>query len=162
MNKIPALVLDNGFIVYDRRVICEYLDTLRDGPGTLPAAGFERLMALRNQAHGDGIVDAAMTRLVERNKPEARRTPEIVAVNERKTREAVARLEKDVAMNTKRSTTSATSQLAPHWATSISGSRTTTCATATRSSLIGMQRSSRGHPSSHRRLSKIPGNRRAL
>ena len=102
LNKIPALVLDDGFVVYDSRVICEYLDTLHDRPKLFPAAGFERLMALRNQALGDGMVDVAMIRLVERNKPEARRTPEIVAANERKTREAVARLEKDVAMLTDR------------------------------------------------------------
>lgn len=102
LNKIPALVLDDGFIVFDSRVICEYLDTLHDGPKLFPAAGRERLMALRNLAFGDGLVDVAMMRLIERHKPEARRTPEIIASNERKTREAVHRLEKDVSMLTDR------------------------------------------------------------
>jgi glutathione S-transferase len=102
LNKIPALVLDDGFIVYDSRVICEYLDTLHDGRKLFPAAGFERLMALRNLALGDGLVDVGMMRLIERAKPEERRTPEIVAANERKTRETVDRLENDAAMLTDR------------------------------------------------------------
>lgn len=102
LNKIPALVLDDGFIVYDSRVICEYLDTLHDGSKLFPASGFERLMALRNLALGDGLVDVAMVRLIERAKPEERRTPEIVAANERKTRETVDRLERDIAMLTDR------------------------------------------------------------
>ncbi len=102
LNKIPALVLDDGFIVFDSRVICEYLDTLHDGPKLFPAAGRERLMALRNLAFGDGLVDVAMMRLIERGKPEAQRTPEIIASNERKTVESIKRLEADVAMLTDR------------------------------------------------------------
>jgi glutathione S-transferase len=102
LNKIPALVLDDGFIVFDSRVICEYLDTLHDGPKLFPAAGRERLMALRNLAFGDGLVDVAMMRLIERGKPEAQRSPEIIASNERKTVESIKRLEADVAMLTDR------------------------------------------------------------
>jgi glutathione S-transferase len=102
LNKIPALVLEDGFIVFDSRVICEYLDTVHDRPKLFPAAGRERLIALRNLAFGDGLVDVAMMRLIERGKPESQRTPEIVASNERKTRESVKRLEADVAMLTDR------------------------------------------------------------
>ncbi len=102
LNKIPALVLDDGFIVFDSRVICEYLDTLHDGPKLFPAAGRERLIALRNLAFGDGLVDVAMMRLIERGKPEAQRSPEIIASNERKTVESIKRLEADVAMLTDR------------------------------------------------------------
>ena len=102
LNKIPALVLDDGFIVFDSRVICEYLDTLHDGPKLFPAAGRERLMALRNLTFGDGLVDVAMMRLIERGKPEAQRSPEIIASNERKTVESIKRLEADVAMLTDR------------------------------------------------------------
>src|SRR6476620_11450207 len=31
LSKIPTLVLDNGTVLYDSSVICEYLDHLRDG-----------------------------------------------------------------------------------------------------------------------------------
>ena len=78
------------------------LEILATDPGAVADFQAAQDGAQRNQALGDGMIDVAMIRLVERNKPEARRTPEIVAANERKTREAVARLEKDVAMLTDR------------------------------------------------------------
>jgi glutathione S-transferase len=97
LNKLPTLVLDDGTAIYDSRVVCEYLDGLHDGPKLFPAAGPERLLALRDQALGDGLLDVLMVRLIERLRPEARRSPEIVASNERKTAAALDRLEADAA-----------------------------------------------------------------
>ena len=37
LSKIPTLVLDDGTVLYDSRVICEYLDDLHDGPKLFPA-----------------------------------------------------------------------------------------------------------------------------
>jgi glutathione S-transferase len=56
LSKIPTLVLEDGTVLYDSRVICEYLDSLH-GPKLLPAEGIERLTALRRQALGDGFLD---------------------------------------------------------------------------------------------------------
>jgi glutathione S-transferase len=97
LNKLPTLVLDDGTAIYDSRVVCEYLDSLHDGPKLFPSGGPERLLALRDQALGDGLLDVLMMRLVERLRPEAQRSPEIVASNERKTVAALDRLEADVA-----------------------------------------------------------------
>ena len=102
LNKIPALVLDDGMVLYDSRVICEYLDTLHYGEKLYPAAGPERILTLRNQALGIGFLDVLLVRLHERNKPAERQTPEIVASNERKTRETADRLERDIALLTDR------------------------------------------------------------
>lgn len=102
LNKIPTLMLDDGMALFDSRVICEYLDTQHDGPKLFPAGGPERLLAVRNLAFGDGLVDVAMVRNGEKRKPPERRTPEIIASNERKTRETLDRLERDVAMLTER------------------------------------------------------------
>ena len=52
--KIPALVTDNGELLYDSAVICEYLDTLHSGRKLFPAAGPQRFSALRRQALTDG------------------------------------------------------------------------------------------------------------
>jgi glutathione S-transferase len=57
LSKIPTLVLEDGFALFDSAVICEYLDAL--GAGTLfPAAGSDRWQALRWHALGDGLLDA--------------------------------------------------------------------------------------------------------
>lgn len=58
LGKIPSLALDDGQVLHDSRVIVEYLDTLHDGPPLFPAEG--RWEALRLQALGDGIADAAL------------------------------------------------------------------------------------------------------
>lgn len=57
LSKIPTLVLDDGSALYDSRVICEYLDTLHDGPKLCPPAGELRWQVLRQQALADGLLD---------------------------------------------------------------------------------------------------------
>jgi len=57
LSKIPTLVLADGTVIYDSPVICEYFDSLHDGPKLLPAAIPERMTALRRQALGDGMLD---------------------------------------------------------------------------------------------------------
>jgi glutathione S-transferase len=60
LGKIPCLVREDGSALYDSRVICEYLDTLHQGARLFPAEGEERWTALRLQALGDGLMDAAV------------------------------------------------------------------------------------------------------
>jgi glutathione S-transferase len=57
LSKIPTLVLDDGAVVYDSPVICEYLDGLNGAPRLHPAEPQARLTALRRQALGDGFLD---------------------------------------------------------------------------------------------------------
>ena len=68
LGKIPTLVLQDGTIIYDSPVICEYLDTLHDGPKLFPDWP-ERLTALRRLALGDGMLDVALAWLGERFRP---------------------------------------------------------------------------------------------
>ena len=39
LGKVPALILDDGQVLYDSHVICEYLDSLHDGEKLFPASG---------------------------------------------------------------------------------------------------------------------------
>ena len=57
LSKIPTLVLDDGTVIYDSPVICEYLDVLGEGPRLFPNEPGARLTALRRQALGDGFLD---------------------------------------------------------------------------------------------------------
>ena len=59
LGKIPALVTDDGAVLYDSRVICEYLNSLGDGR-LLPAQGESRWRALADQSLADGIMDASV------------------------------------------------------------------------------------------------------
>ena len=57
LSKIPTLVLDDGTVLYDSPVVCEYLDSLHAGPKLIPQHAKERMIALRRQALGDGFLD---------------------------------------------------------------------------------------------------------
>jgi len=74
LSKVPTLILEDGTVLYDSPVICEYLDNLNTGQKLIPAAGMERWMALRLQALGDGILDAAVMRFLERKRPEVQQS----------------------------------------------------------------------------------------
>ena len=68
LSKVPTLIMDDGSELYDSPVICEYLDSLNQGSRLIPAEGVDRWYALRLQALGDGILDAAVSRFLERKR----------------------------------------------------------------------------------------------
>jgi glutathione S-transferase len=57
LSKLPTLALDDGTVLYDSPVICEYLDTLHAGAKLFPSEPKARFTALRRQALGDGFLD---------------------------------------------------------------------------------------------------------
>lgn len=63
LGKIPALILEDGRVLFDSRVIAEYLDHLAGG--RLFSAGERRFDALTRQALADGIMDAAILQVYE-------------------------------------------------------------------------------------------------
>ena len=74
LGKVPALITDGGEVLYDSPVICEYLDSLHDGAKLFPPSGGARWTALRRQALADGILDAAVGRLLEGKRPDGERS----------------------------------------------------------------------------------------
>ena len=60
IGKVPVLLTENGMALYDSPVICEYLDSLHSGIKMFPVNGVSRWLALRRQALGDGLLDAAI------------------------------------------------------------------------------------------------------
>jgi len=68
LSKVPTLVLENGESIYDGYVICEYLDAL-SGEHLMPQ-GSDRLMALRQLALTDGLLQQTFNIAVELNRRE--------------------------------------------------------------------------------------------
>ena len=75
LAKIPVLILDDGTSLFDSRVVCEYIDALGAGPKLFPAGGAARWRALRQQALGDGLLDAALLIRYELRRDEGMRSP---------------------------------------------------------------------------------------
>jgi len=96
IGKVPTLVLDDGTTLYDSRVICEYLDSLHDGPRLFPAEGPERWLVLRRQALAEGILDAAVSRRYEALRPAELRSDDWTGKQKRKIARALDVLETQV------------------------------------------------------------------
>ena len=79
LGKVPALVREDGGVLYDSAVICEYLDSLHGGPRMFPAPGEARWTAIRRQTLGGGIVDAGGDALRERRRVAHERSPGWIA-----------------------------------------------------------------------------------
>ncbi len=65
LGKIPALVLDDGTVYYDSRVILEVLDHLAGGGRIIPREPTARFAVMRLQALCDGILDAGVLLVYE-------------------------------------------------------------------------------------------------
>jgi len=73
LGKVPTLITDDSAVLYDSRVICEYLNDLADGD-LLPRRGAARWRTLVDQSLADGISDAAvLARYETAMRPEALR-----------------------------------------------------------------------------------------
>lgn len=62
LGKIPVLITEDGFAIFDSRVICEYLNGTSSVIPIIPLAGAQRWLSLRLEALGDGLMTAAVLR----------------------------------------------------------------------------------------------------
>ena len=93
LSKIPTLVLDDGTVLYDSCVICEYFDGLDGRNRLFPASSRQRLLALRRHALGNGFLDLTILRRSERDRPAERQSAPHLAAYALKTTATLAALE---------------------------------------------------------------------
>ncbi len=55
LRQEPTLVTADGLALYESLLICEYLDSLHEGPKLIPASGNERWVELQRHALAEGI-----------------------------------------------------------------------------------------------------------
>jgi glutathione S-transferase len=95
LGKIPALILVDGTIYFDSRVIVEYLDHLAGGDVLIPTEPEARFRALTLAALADGIADAALLLVYEeRLRDAAKRDPNWVALQDEKIQRGLQAFEK--------------------------------------------------------------------
>lgn len=68
LSKIPTLITDDAKVIYDSRVICEYLDSVHTVEKLIPEQGEARWQVLRLQALADGMLDAGILRFMEKKR----------------------------------------------------------------------------------------------
>lgn len=64
--KIPTLILDNGQIYYDSKVIVQYLEYVKLSPRVIPNDPLKRLEVLKWEAMADDLVTVAINAYMEK------------------------------------------------------------------------------------------------
>jgi len=76
LGKVPCLLLDDGEVLYDSRVIAEYADTLSPVGKLIPVGSRERATVKTWEALADGIEDASiLSRLETTLRPVEQQSP---------------------------------------------------------------------------------------
>ena len=65
LGKVPCLLMEGGEVIFDSRVIVEYLDTLSPVGKLIPPVGRERAEIKTWEALADGVMDAAILARLE-------------------------------------------------------------------------------------------------
>lgn len=66
LGKVPALILDDGTVLHDSKVIVEYLETLGRPPTLIPSEPGQRVAHKQIEALADGVCDATVLIVLER------------------------------------------------------------------------------------------------
>lgn len=94
IGKIPALRLEDGSVLHDSRVICEYLDSQHVGNPLIPREGSARWRRLTLASQADAIMDAAVSSRYESFlRPEDKRWDGWLQAQSQKIRRGLADLE---------------------------------------------------------------------
>ncbi len=99
LGKVPALVTENGQVIFDSMVICEYLDSVAARPLDLFATGSAHHWdALHWHSIGNGMADALILLYRELLRSEAQQLPALLDILKLKIRACIPQLEQGVAI----------------------------------------------------------------
>jgi glutathione S-transferase len=79
LAKVPTLVLDDGSVLYESALICDYCDSLVPGRRLFPADGQERWQALKLHALADGACTLVGRLYADERRPETDRSETMMA-----------------------------------------------------------------------------------
>lgn len=96
LSQVPTLIADDGMVLYDSSVICEYLDSLHSGEKLIPQQGKARWTVLRLQALADGILNAGILRFLEKKRVPEKQSMEWDATHKKSVERSLDYLESTV------------------------------------------------------------------
>ncbi|MBK7954761.1 MAG: glutathione S-transferase [Candidatus Accumulibacter sp.] len=100
LGKIPVLVLDDSTVLFDSRVIVEYLDNVAPNNKLMPGANRERTEVKRWEALADGVCDAAALVFLEQKRPAEQQSSDWIARQHDKIVRSLAFMADELAENT--------------------------------------------------------------
>lgn len=97
LAKVPTLIRDDGQVLFESAVICEYLDHFA-GAGLFPAPGEARWRALLRQGIADGISAAAGRLFADEQRPATDRSNSVMQRQSAAIEAGLDTLERDAGM----------------------------------------------------------------
>jgi glutathione S-transferase len=95
IGRIPALMTDEGEVLYDSIVICEYLDSRYGGARLFPREGQRRWDTLRRHALANGILEILVLWRGELGRPSLQQSAETLAAYKSKVASGLSAAERD-------------------------------------------------------------------
>jgi len=93
LGKIPILMLDDGRVLHDSKVIVDYVDTLGRAPQLIPSELGPRIEHKQLEALADGVCDAVVLTVLELTRPAAAQSADWLARQRSKIEAGVAQCE---------------------------------------------------------------------
>ncbi len=97
LGKVPVLVLEDDSTLFDSRVIVEFLDSVSPISRLIPSDNREKIEVKRWEALADGVLDAAVTIVLEGRRPAEQRSEATVKRQMDKIERALAVMSRDLA-----------------------------------------------------------------
>jgi glutathione S-transferase len=98
LGRIPALVTEDGTVLYDSVVICEYLDVRHGGRRLFPVDGKQRWDTLRRHALANGMLELLVLWRSELGRPASQQSPDTLHAFEHKVVSALSAAAKEEAL----------------------------------------------------------------
>lgn len=96
LNKVPTAITADGEVLIESRLICQYVDSLADGPALYPADPAARRRVLQQEALIHGVLDAVVLRRMETRREDGKQSPWWDERQQRKITLGLDRLEQEV------------------------------------------------------------------
>ena len=96
LGKVPVLVLDDDSTLFDSRVIVEFLDSVSPLSRLIPSNNREKIEVKRWEALADGVLDAAVTVVLERRRPSKQRSEPTIKRQTEKIERGLAVMSRDL------------------------------------------------------------------
>jgi glutathione S-transferase len=97
LGKVPVLVLEDASTLFDSRVIVEFLDSVSPISRLIPSNNREKIEVKRWEALADGVLDAAVTVVLERRRPAKQKSEPTIKRQMEKIERGLAVMSRDLA-----------------------------------------------------------------
>lgn len=97
VGKVPVIETDDSQILCEASMICDYFDSLHDGPHLVPPEGAARWEVLRQEGLAAGLLEGVVTWVRETRRPKPKHSAEVLGLETERTARCLDTFEAEAA-----------------------------------------------------------------